>query len=454
MLKIHRLVEIFPPMIQDEFKRLKTSIYSNGQEVPIKVLKSTNEIIDGRHRYKACQELNIEPLIEWIGDDLEEEQLQTLIIKLNLDRRHLTLSQKAWIASGFSSLRKGDFYGNQHTKASNSGVGKFADTKSTPGKTQSEIAKWFGLSERTIQQAKKIKREAPELRNYIYLGNIKIDDAYRLVSETPLVRRQVLKRFDKDKSLGKKTKKLCQYKNEILKKQAQSNIKKTIAYNFVTEISEPLLVKPGETWQLGRHKLTCCNSSTWNPPHVKLAFADPPYNCGRAEWDFHFEWKHDWLIDKANLVLVTPGDESLAGFLKKTEMPYRCTITHWIKNGMSKGAMGYGNHILGLVFCKESTPYKVTRVRNQSFSAGVIKLDETNDTNHPGRKPLDFLVTWIEKLTKPGDFIIDPFLGSGTTLFAAEATNRTCYGAEMSPKYCTETIGRWLLLNKEKPVKI
>ena len=83
-----------------------------------------------------------------------------------------------------------------------------------------------------------------------------------------------------------------------------------------------------------------------------------------------------------------------------------------------------------------------------------IKLDETNDTNHPGRKPLDFLVTWIEKLTKPGDFIIDPFLGSGTTLFAADETNRTFCGAEISPKYCTEIIGRWLLLNKEKPLKI
>ena len=95
--------------------------------------------------------------------------------------------------------------------------------------------------------------------------------------------------------------------------------------------------------------------------------------------------------------------------------------------------MGYGNHILGLVFCKESTPYKVTGVRNQSFSTCVIKLDEINNANHPGRKPLDFLFTWREKLTKSGDFIIDPFLGIGTTLFAAEATNRTCYVADMSP---------------------
>ena len=59
MLKIHRLVEIFPPMTPEEFESLKKSIHRNGQQVPIKVLKSTNEIIDGRHRYQACQELSL-----------------------------------------------------------------------------------------------------------------------------------------------------------------------------------------------------------------------------------------------------------------------------------------------------------------------------------------------------------------------------------------------------------
>ena len=129
MLKIHKLAEIFPPMIQDEFESLKKSIHCNGQEVPIKVLKSTNEIIDGRHRYKACQELNIEPLIEWIEDDLTEERLRSLIIKLNLDRRHLTPSQKAWIAAGLANIEKGHFHGNQYTKTLNSGIGNSADTK-------------------------------------------------------------------------------------------------------------------------------------------------------------------------------------------------------------------------------------------------------------------------------------------------------------------------------------
>lgn len=45
-------------------------------------------------------------------------------------------------------------------------------------------------------------------------------------------------------------------------------------------------------------------------------------------------------------------------------MFYRCIIVYWIKNGMSKGVMGYGNYILGLVFVKEFIFYKVIGVRN------------------------------------------------------------------------------------------
>jgi 16S rRNA G966 N2-methylase RsmD len=75
------------------------------------------------------------------------------------------------------------------------------------------------------------------------------------------------------------------------------------------EVNESPRVNFGDTWQLGQHTLTCCDSSTWNAPQAKLAFADPPYNAGMADWDISFEWKHDWLIDKADLVVVTPGDE-------------------------------------------------------------------------------------------------------------------------------------------------
>ena len=49
----------------------------------------------------------------------------------------------------------------------------------------------------------------------------------------------------------------------------------------------------------------------------------------------------------------------------------------------------------------------------------------------------------IEYLETSGSNLFDPFLGSGTTLIAAEKTNRKCYGMEISPKYCDVIIQRW-----------
>jgi DNA modification methylase len=50
--------------------------------------------------------------------------------------------------------------------------------------------------------------------------------------------------------------------------------------------------------------------------------------------------------------------------------------------------------------------------------------------------------------------VIDPFLGSGTTLIAAEQIGRICHGAEINPEYCGFILGRWIKLGKENPKNI
>ena len=52
--------------------------------------------------------------------------------------------------------------------------------------------------------------------------------------------------------------------------------------------------------------------------------------------------------------------------------------------------------------------------------------------------------------TKPGELVYEPFLGSGTTLAAAEVTKRVCYGLELDPKYVDVVIERWQGLTGKK----
>jgi DNA modification methylase len=70
--------------------------------------------------------------------------------------------------------------------------------------------------------------------------------------------------------------------------------------------------------------------------------------------------------------------------------------------------------------------------------------------DHPTQKPVELMRRPILNHTKPGEFVYDPFLGSGTTLAAAEVTGRVCYGLELDPKYADVVVERWQGLSGKK----
>jgi DNA modification methylase len=58
-------------------------------------------------------------------------------------------------------------------------------------------------------------------------------------------------------------------------------------------------------------------------------------------------------------------------------------------------------------------------------------------------KPLELVERCLQNSSRAGDLILDLFLGSGTTLIAAERTGRVCYGVELDPHYCQVVVARW-----------
>ena len=63
--------------------------------------------------------------------------------------------------------------------------------------------------------------------------------------------------------------------------------------------------------------------------------------------------------------------------------------------------------------------------------------------DHPTQKPVELMRRPLRNHTVPGEICYDPFLGSGTTLIAAEQTGGVCYGVEIDPKYVDVIIRRW-----------
>jgi len=67
--------------------------------------------------------------------------------------------------------------------------------------------------------------------------------------------------------------------------------------------------------------------------------------------------------------------------------------------------------------------------------------------DHPTQKPVDLMRRPILNHTKRGELVFEPFLGSGTTLAAAELTERVCVGLELDPKYIDVIVQRWQTLS-------
>jgi len=90
---------------------------------------------------------------------------------------------------------------------------------------------------------------------------------------------------------------------------------------------------------------------------------------------------------------------------------------------------------------KEGRAHKWYSDRTQTT---VLEFDRpTRSAEHPTMKPLPLIQYLMKNSSKNGDLVLDPFLGSGTTLIAAEQLGRICYGIELDPKYCDVIVDRY-----------
>jgi DNA modification methylase len=105
------------------------------------------------------------------------------------------------------------------------------------------------------------------------------------------------------------------------------------------------------------------------------------------------------------------------------------------KNGHKKHI---NNFMLG-----ETGRYR-TNIWEYSGMNSFGSKDREQLDNHPTVKPVKLVADAILDCSNTFGIILDTFLGSGTTILAAEQTNRLCYGVELDPKYCDLTVRRYL----------
>lgn len=236
------------------------------------------------------------------------------------------------------------------------------------------------------------------------------------------------------------------------------------------------ITQPGDLWTLGQHRLLCGDST--QAEHVgKLAagqtatlmVTDPPYGVDYQGGSAN-DRKRERLAGDADTeifaaaltcaLLVVPSGawyvwhagrhaEPVYAALRSCGYEARSLIV-WNKLKAHYGAPSAH-------YCQKHEPclYAVKGSANfcgPSNETSVWDIEQPHRNEfHPTQKPVECMARSIAN--HEAQIVYDPFLGSGTTLVAAEQLGRTCYGMEISPAYCDVIVERWENLTGQKAVR-
>ena len=258
---------------------------------------------------------------------------------------------------------------------------------------------------------------------------------------------------------------------------------------------ETCVSRRGEVWILGKHRI-CCGDAREEGDYVRVTHgeraamlcADPPYNVkvaghvqgrGRvkhAEFAFASGEMSDsqfrafleiWLrhamrfLDDGALAYVFMDWRHIVDLIAvgRVVLGTMVNLCVWAKGNAGQGSFYRSQHELIGVFVLGGEAHRNNvqlgrfgRNRSNLWQyAGVNSFGAGRDealSMHPTVKPVAMIADAIRDCTSRGETILDPFLGSGTTLIAAEKTGRRCCGIEYEPRYVDVAIRRWQAFTK------
>ena len=245
---------------------------------------------------------------------------------------------------------------------------------------------------------------------------------------------------------------------------------------------EDAQIRPGDIIELNQHRLVCGDSTLkqivdlcLNGANPVLMITDPPYGVeydpswrkdikdkhgvgaralGKVQNDDKIDWTAAWSLFTGHVAYVWHAGKFTSEVQRSLENCSYEMISQiiWVKQhfALSRGDYHW-QHEPCWYAVKRGENHNWQGARDQSTTwqisnlnaFGKSKEDSEERTAHSTQKPLECMSRPIKNNTKEGDSVYDPFLGSGTTLMAAEKSNRICHGIELSPAYCDIIIKRW-----------
>jgi DNA modification methylase len=258
--------------------------------------------------------------------------------------------------------------------------------------------------------------------------------------------------------------------------------------------------KPGDVWRLGDHLIGCGDSRDLafvqevlgEGTQIDAAFLDPPYNVringhanarGRHR---EFAMASGEMTDEAFRAFLTQSLSAAAQVSRDGAVHFICmdwrhmdevsavgrsiygdllNLCVWNKSNAGMGSLYRSKHELVFVYRVGTAPHvnAVELGRHGRNRTNVWDYPSVNSLAgsrredlalHPTVKPTALVADAIQDVTRRGELVLDPFLGSGTTLIAAERCGRRFRGLELDPAYVDVAIDRWTAMTGGTPERV
>ena len=250
-------------------------------------------------------------------------------------------------------------------------------------------------------------------------------------------------------------------------------------FDVEEELKKPTLSRHGDIWQLGKHRVICGDSTKaetykqlLDDRKANLVVTDPPYNVdveetagkilndNMSDGDFYqfllsmFTQVENHMEDDASIYVFHADTEGLnfrkafkeAGFYLSG-----CCIGK--KNSLVLGRSPYQwQHEPCLYGWKKKGKHQWFSDRKQTTIWEYDRPKSSRD--HPTMKPIQLMAYPIQNSSMRGTIVLDPFLGSGSTLIAADQTGRVCYGIELDEKFVDVIVKRYIEVTGDTEVNV
>lgn len=412
MLKIkEEFKKLIPALTSEEFKQLEQNCLDEG--IREKIITWNGFIIDGHNRYEIATKHQLKFETE-TKEFQNENDVREWMINNQFGRRNLSNYQRSVLAleleSVFSARAK------ENLKASGQNFGKGLPTLAEPIEikpinTRQEIAKVANVSHGTLDKVKVIEAKAtPEVKAQLSTGEVSINQAYQEI---------------------KKEEKKAEHTAKVLEARVETKVSDNIILGNSLEILETL-----------------------EDGCIDIVLTDPPYGIdyvsNRSIYDNTItkrgllnDGKDEAfdLLDKICEVLQRKTAEnshlyffcSWSVFSKfETIISKYFTIKTpivWDKGNKGSGDLDndWGNQTEIVIYCVKGKKL----VNNRRGNLISVPRLHTSKMIHPTQKPNELIKQILEVSFTDGDFIVDPFMGSGSTIKVCNELKAKCLGIEL-----------------------